>query len=126
MTEWNVEVKERDSSLRAETRRKGYYTAANDTKIYNEGEREVSGYTAEGKQAGMTFQVCAVNGPLGAVRKMCREGNRVVFDEDGSYIEHKSSGIKTKINDVGESYALRLRVKKGVGEKKGEDFVRRE
>ena len=105
------------------SRRKGYYTAANDTKIYNEGEREVSGFTAEGRQAGMTFQVCAVNGPLGAVRKMCREGNRVVFDEDGSYIEHKGSGIRTKINDVGESYVLRLRVPKKTGAK---GFARRE
>ena len=108
------------------SRRKGYYTAANDTKIYNEGEREIRGFTAEGKKAGMTFQVCAVNGPLGAVRKMCREGNRVIFDEDGSYIEHKESGTRTKINDVGESYVLRLRVPKKVEEKGNKGFVRRE
>ena len=102
----------------AMSRRRGYYTAANDTNIYNEGEREIEGFTEEGRNAGMTFQVCAVNGPLGAVRKMCRQGNRVVFDEDGSYIEEKESGTKTKIRDVGESYVLRIKVpKKGKKEK---------
>ena len=48
----------------------------------------------------MTFQVCDVNGPLVSVRTMCTQGNRVVFDEDGSYIEQKDNGVGTKIRDV--------------------------
>ena len=36
---------------------------------------------------------------LGAVRRMTEAGNRVVFDSDGSYVENKKSGVKTKIND---------------------------
>ena len=91
----------------------GYYVAANNTKIYNKGERDVKGYTEEGRKAGMTFQVAGVNGPLGSVRKMCKEGNRVVFDEEGSFIEDKKTGMRTKIQNEGEAYILKLKVKKG-------------
>ena len=93
----------------------GYYTAANDTKIFNEGERVIKGYTNDGKPGEMTFQVCKVNGPLGSVRKMCKAGNRVVFDEEGSFIEHKETGRKTRIIDDGGMYVLQLRIPKNAG-----------
>ena len=92
------------------SRKGGYYMAANDTRIYNKGERTVMGYTKEGKKAGMVFQICGVSGPLGSVRRICQEGSKVVFDEAGSYIEHKETGERTKIEDVGSSYVLRLGV----------------
>ena len=79
------------------SRRGGYYKAANDTKIYNEGAKQVKGYTTEGRMAEMNFQVCGVSGPLAAVRKMCKQGNQVVFDEDGSYTKDKGTGFVTKI-----------------------------
>ena len=56
----------------------------------------------------MTFQVGKVNGPLGSVRKMCQAGNRVVFDEEGSYIEHKSTGEITPIHNIQDRYILKL------------------
>ena len=37
----------------------------------------------------VTFQVGNVNKTLGSVSKMVRNGNRVVFDASGSYIENK-------------------------------------
>jgi hypothetical protein len=57
----------------ATSRRGGYYRAANNTKIMNMGERKIAGYTTEGRKAGMVFQVCGVNGPLGSARRICRE-----------------------------------------------------
>ena len=92
------------------SRRGGYYKAANDTKIYNEGAKQVKGYTTEGRMAEMNFQVCGVSGPLAAVRKMCKQGNQVVFDEDGSYIKDKGTGMVTKIQDEGEAHVMKLRV----------------
>ena len=72
------------------------------------------GRTKEGAPAIMTFQVCDVDGPLGSVRKMCRAGNRVVFDDDGqgggSYIENKKTGKISKMVDDGEMYVLQLKV----------------
>ena len=61
----------------------------------------------------MIFQACKVNGPLGSVRKICQEGSRVVFDEAGSYIEDKMTKERAKIEDVGSSYVLTLRVPRG-------------
>ena len=72
------------------------------------------GRTKEGAPAIMTFQVCAVDGPLGSVRKMCRAGSKVVFDDDGqgggSYIENKKTGKISKMVDDGEMYVLQLKV----------------
>lgn len=40
----------------------------------------------------LTAQVCEVNKPLMGVSKIARVGHKVVFDDDGSFIEDKSSG----------------------------------
>ena len=39
----------------------------------------------------MKFQICEVNKALGSVMKIVKNGNRVVFDDDGSYIENKET-----------------------------------
>jgi hypothetical protein len=92
----------------------GYYTSASGGAIYNEGERDVHGVTDDSQEVGMTFQVAKVRGPLGSVRRICEAGNRVVFDDegDGSYIESKRTGKKTKIDKVKGVYLLRLWVNK--------------
>ena len=46
---------------------------------------------------------------------MCKAGNRVVFDEEGSFIENKETGRKTKIMDDGGMYVLQMRIPKNVG-----------
>ena len=46
--------------------------------------------TADGAQLRkVTLQVANVNETLGSVSKMVRNGDRVVFDTSGSYIENK-------------------------------------
>ena len=54
------------------------------------------------------MQCVGVTKPLLSCRKMCRAGNRVVLDDDGSYIEHKESGNKTPIEMVNGTYAVKL------------------
>jgi hypothetical protein len=90
----------------------GYYTSASGGVIYNEGERDVKGITEDGQEVGMTFQVTKVRGPLGSVRRICEAGNKVVFDDDGSYIENKKSKKRTVIEKVKGVYMLKLWVKK--------------
>ena len=90
----------------------GYYTSASGGVIYNEGERDVKGITEDGQEVGMTFQVTKVRGPLGSVRRICEAGNKVVFDDDGSYIENKKSKKRTTIEKVKGVYMLKLWVKK--------------
>jgi hypothetical protein len=90
----------------------GYYTSASGGVIYNEGERDIKGVTEDGQEVGMTFQVTKVRGPLGSVRRICEAGNKVVFDDEGSYIENKKSKKRTVIEKVKGVYVLKLWVKK--------------
>ena len=43
---------------------------------------------------------------------MARAGNRVVFDEDGSYVEDKVTGERMWMRDEGGMYMLKMWVKK--------------
>ena len=71
------------------------YAVANCSQIPNLGERKFVGYTEEGTANTITAQICAVNQTLMSVSKIVGCGNRVVFDDAGSYIEEKSTGAKT-------------------------------
>ena len=84
------------------------YSAANGSEIRNYGQRDVEGQTSEGVDATMTFQVADVKGALGSVHRICEAGNRVVFDDDGSYIECKSTKSKSVIDKVNGVYYLYL------------------
>ena len=54
----------------------------------------------------MTAQVCDVHRPLMAVKRVCKHGNRVVFDDDGSYVENKTTGERMKIEEDDGDYVL--------------------
>ena len=57
-------------------------------------------------------QVCDVNRGLFSVRKITRSGNRVVFDNEGSYIEIKTTGEVARLKDDGGMYGLTMWVKR--------------
>ena len=84
------------------------YEVANGVEIPNLGERKFLGYTEEGGQRGVTAQICAVNKTLMSVSKVTAQGNRVVFDDDGSYIEDKASGEIAWMQQVGGMYMLKM------------------
>jgi hypothetical protein len=84
------------------------YTAANGSEIKNYGQRDIEAQTSEGAGATMTFQVADVKGALGSVHRICEAGNRVVFDDEGSYIECKSTKSKSVIDKVNGVYYLYL------------------
>ena len=54
-----------------------------------------------------------MNKPLLSVSKVVAAGNRVVFDENGSYIENIASGEKVWLKSQGGMYMLKMYVKKG-------------
>ena len=68
------------------------FLAANGDKIPNQGEKKLRVITQEGLERSMLFQVAQVTKPLGSVSKICKKGHRVVFNDDGSYIENKITG----------------------------------
>ena len=51
-------------------------------------------FKKDGKVKGMNFEVTDCKKPLASVAKIVDKGNRVVFDEDESYIYNKKTGEK--------------------------------
>ena len=76
----------------AQSRRGVEYEVANGIKIPNLGEKQFMGHTEGGIARSITAQVCDVNKVLLSASKVVRVGHRVVFDQDGSYIEDKVTG----------------------------------
>ena len=89
------------------------YEVANGQTINNKGQKYLYGYTDEGMAVGVTAQVAAVNKPLMSVMRTCSAGNRVIFDDDGSYVENKSTGEKSLIRNDGNRYIFPLWVQAG-------------
>ncbi len=70
------------------------YEVANGVRIPNLGEKTFKGITTEGAIRSITAQVCDVNRALLSVKKTVSAGNKVVFDDEGSYAEDKKTGEK--------------------------------
>ena len=81
---------------------------ADGTQIPNLGERQFLGVMEDGTAKGVTAQVCAVNKTLMSVSKVASKGNRLVFDDDGSYIECKATGEKSWLTQSGGMYYLKM------------------
>ena len=64
----------------------------------------------------MTAQVAEVTKPLGSVRACVKAGNRVVFDNGGSYTQNKTTGVKTVIEDRNGAYVFDLWIPRGRSE----------
>ena len=89
------------------------YVAANGTKINNYGERRLQGVNHDWTPMGMSIQVSDVNKVLAAVSQICDAGNRVVFDNVGSYIESKATGKRTAMRRENGVYKFDMWIQKG-------------
>ena len=89
------------------------YGMANGEEIDNEGEKEFEGTTEDGIVKAIKAQVCDVSQPLLSVKKVVAAGNRVVFEEGGSYIESLRDGSKIWLQESQGMYMLKMWVKRG-------------
>jgi hypothetical protein len=80
------------------------YRAANGTEIKNHGQRIVKGFGEDGNPLHVAAQVADVNSNLGSVARTVEAGSRVVFDEDGSYIQNKRTGKKIHVRNNNGQY----------------------
>ena len=97
------------------------YEVANGDEIHNKGEKRFIAHMelvdgSDSGPRGVTAQVCDVHRPLMAVKRVCKHGNRVVFDDDGSYVENKTTGERMKIEEDDGDYVLDMWVKIGKDE----------
>ena len=60
----------------------------------------------------MDIQIADVKKTLGSVRRLCEAGNRVVFDNEGSYVANKHTGEKAMLVKERGSYVLSLWVER--------------
>ena len=95
--------------METEASRQGVcYASATGQPIPNLGEQKLPLLTSEGSVRGMTFQVTPVSRPLGSVKRICKAGHRVVFDEEGSYIQSKTTGEVNWMREEQGNYILDL------------------
>jgi hypothetical protein len=84
------------------------YRSASGHPLPNLGEVKLQGTTQEGGELELTMQVAGVKKPLASVRKMCKAGNRVVFDDEGDYVQNKASGTKIPITQEDGTYQVSM------------------
>ena len=84
------------------------YEVANGVKIPNLGEKRFVAESAEGVRRNITAQVCDVNKALLSVKKVVAAGNRVVFEEEGGYIEDRLTGDCMWLEEAGGMYMLSM------------------
>ena len=96
----------------AASRRGVKYEVASGHYIPNEGEKQFDAITDQGTKKRMILQVCDVTQGLLSVSKVAKAGNRVVFDDNGSFIQNKNSGDITWMEERGGMYMLTLWVKR--------------
>ena len=111
-----VETKESWGSKHGQT-----YEVANGDEIHNKGEKRFIAHMelvdgSDSGPRGVTAQVCDVHRPLMSVKRVCKNGNRVVFDDEGSYVENKRTGEKMVIEEDDGDYVLDVWVKVGQDE----------
>jgi len=90
------------------SRRGQKYIAAAGKTIDNLGEKTVEMMTNAGKGVVGTWQMAEVTRPLNSVRKICQKGNRVIFEEDGGWIQNLYTGDWTEFGTEGDIYTLDL------------------
>ena len=84
-----------------------WWKAANGGRIYNLGEKKLNLLSLDGGiERTMKFQVAEVGKALGSVSHIVRNGNRVVFDPSGSYIECLKDNSKLWLREAGGVYVL--------------------
>ena len=91
------------------------YEVADGTYIENLGEKTFTAYTDVGHEHYLTAQVTDVNKALLSVSKLVDKGCRVVFDGADSYIENKTSGDWSPLEEKNGMYVQKLWVPKEQG-----------
>ena len=75
-------------------------------------EKTFKAFTDQGHLRHMVAAVTEVDDALLSVSKVVKAGNRVVFDDSGSYIEHKALGELTPLLEQRGLYKLKMWVPK--------------
>ena len=88
------------------------YKMADGSTVQHMGSKTFTAYTNQGHLREMVASVSDVEDALLSVSKIVKAGNKVVFDDSGSYIEHKLTGEVTPLAEQRGLYKLEMWVPK--------------
>ena len=100
------------------SRRGMKFCAANSTELDIYGEQNICCRDDKGTDLRLRMTCADVKKPLASVMKIVKKGNRVVFDDNGSYVENKESGARTRLREEGGVYAFDVWMPAGLGHRK--------
>ena len=80
---------------------------ANGARTPNIGEKRFKFVSTEGVERGITMQVREVNKGLLSVSRIAQKKYRVVYDDEGSYMEDENTGEKLWLIERGGMYVLK-------------------
>ena len=89
-----------------ESRRGDNFASATGEPIQNLGAMQLPMVLREMSLRSMRLCAAPVTRPLASVKKICKAGHMVIFDEDGSYIYNKSSGEINMLREDDGNYML--------------------
>ena len=93
------------------SRANDFYTTADGSKVYNEGQRKLDVCTLDGQQRrSMTFQVARAKKALGSVSQMVKNWNKLAFLIKISCIQNKRTNEKILLRQENGIYVLDLMV----------------
>ena len=107
-----------------ESRDGRYWTTASGQKVPAMGAKVIPIVTDDWAQGSVQVHIAKVKKMLGAVSKMCESGNRVDFDDDGSYILNKKTGHSTPMDKKNGVYVFKLWTWNKDKQKQKQDFQR--
>ena len=76
--------------------------------LENKGEKNLCMVTQDGVETSAKWQIVEVNRPLSAVRRMCRQGNRVIFGLHGGVVQNIETGAEIPFQVENEIYTMEL------------------
>ena len=88
------------------------FKSADGSRVPHMGEKTFTAHTDQGHMRRMVAAVTEVDDALLSVSKVVKPGDRVVFDDSGSYIEHTTSGEVTPLVEQRGLYKLNMWVPK--------------
>ena len=100
-----VAVQSSEGSRRGQTY-SGAVKGARD--LVNKGEKELCMVTRDGLETTAKWQIVDVNRPLSAVRRMCKQGNRVIFGLHGGVVQNIATGAEIPFEVENEIYTMEL------------------
>jgi hypothetical protein len=76
--------------------------------LANKGEKYLCMVTRDGIETTAKWQIVDVNRPLSAVRRMCKQGNRVIFGLHGGVVQNIETGVEIPFEVENEIYTMEL------------------